>query len=83
MGDRYILDVTCPACGRVGEDVPYAPTCGFTEHKCPCGHVVDLEELTGISYEDASNRVEIEGLSQSARDALSCGVEAMHKGPGP
>jgi hypothetical protein len=63
MGDRYILTVTCPKCGRVDDDVFYAPTCGFVEHKCPCGHVVDLEELTGISYEDASNRAEIEKLS--------------------
>lgn len=25
MGDRYILTVTCPQCGRVDDDVYFAP----------------------------------------------------------
>jgi len=55
MGDRYYLIVTCN-CGFVEEDVYYAPTCGFTEWKCPaCGGVTNLEEYTGISYADCSN----------------------------
>lgn len=62
MGDRYILTVKCPKCGLVDDDVYYAPTCGFTEHKCACGSVIDLEEWTGISYEDCSNRDEIQRL---------------------
>jgi len=46
--------------------VYYAPTCGFTEWNCPkCGEWVDLEELTGISYEDASNRELIKQMIQS------------------
>lgn len=62
MGYRYFLSVTCPKCGRTDNEVYYAPTCGFVEHRCLCGHATDLEELTGISYEDASNRDEIEAL---------------------
>jgi DNA-directed RNA polymerase subunit RPC12/RpoP len=63
MGDRYILDITCPNCGFYDDDVYYAPTCGFTDWKCAiCGENVDLEEYTGISYEEASNAIEIESL---------------------
>jgi len=57
MGDRYFLTVECPKCCYKDDDVYYAPTCGFTEWNCPkCGECVDLEKLTGITYEDASNR---------------------------
>ena len=60
MGTRYILTVTCPGCGFEDDDVYFAPTCDFVDWKCPeCGHVVDLLALTGITYEDASNAVEI------------------------
>ena len=62
MGTRYFLTVTCPNCGHTDDDVYYAPTCDFTTHECKCGHVVDLEELTGISAEDASNASEISDL---------------------
>jgi len=62
MGDRYILTVECPKCGTVDDSVYYAPTCGFTTYRCHCGLVIDLEKYSGISYEDASNRAEIEGL---------------------
>ena len=63
MGERYFLTVTCPKCGFTDNDVYYAPTCGFTEFVCPeCEHVVDLEKLTGISYDDASNAAGIETL---------------------
>jgi len=56
MGDRYFLTVECPKCCKKDEDVCYAPTCGLTEWRCPdCGELVDLEELTGISYDDCSN----------------------------
>ena len=56
MGDRYILEVLCPNCGILHDNIPYAPTCGWTEFVCSnCKHCVDLEEYTGISYEDASN----------------------------
>lgn len=87
MGDRYILTVTCPQCGVLDDDVYYAPTCGFTEHKCVCGHVTDLEQLTGISYEDASNRADIEVLCKqaaegegAAKTCLSCGLEFRERG---
>lgn len=60
MGDRYLLKLTCPRCKFEDEDVLFAPTCGFTEWKCPdCGTVVDLEEKTGVTKEAASNRSEI------------------------
>jgi len=63
MGTRYILSVICPACGCVAEDVYYAPTCDFVNHTCcACGTVIELEEYTGISYEDASNRQEIDKM---------------------
>jgi len=56
MGNRYILYVTCPVCGFEDQDAYYAPTCGFLDWVCPtCDHKVDLEKLTGITYEDASN----------------------------
>ena len=69
MGDRYVLTVKCPECGRVADDVWYAPTSGATEHRCPCGHTIDLEELTGITYEEASNRTEIENLCREVIEA--------------
>jgi transposase-like protein len=63
MGDRYILTVTCPDCGFTDEDVYYAPTCDFVDWNCPkCGKNVDLEKLTGITYEDASNKDMIEDI---------------------
>jgi hypothetical protein len=63
MGDRYIITVVCPNCDTESEDVPFAPTCGFVDFTCPeCGLVIDLEEYTGISYEEASNRAEIEAI---------------------
>lgn len=50
MGDRYLLHVKCK-CGCEKDDVCYAP-----KWVCPkCGEKVDLEEYTGISYEDCSN----------------------------
>jgi len=56
MGDRYYINVMCPMCGTVEEDVYYAPTCGFLGWEClNCGEGVDLEEYTGITKEDASN----------------------------
>ncbi|KKL60461.1 hypothetical protein LCGC14_2205010, partial [marine sediment metagenome] len=66
MGDRYIITVTCKGCGYTDDDVYYAPTCGFTDWKCPeCDVVVDLEELTGISYDDASNLTEISEIIEN------------------
>ena len=63
MGDRYFLEVDCPGCSYHDSDVYYAPTCGFTEWACPkCRELVDLEELTGISYADASNRTQIQEI---------------------
>lgn len=63
MGDRYFLAVTCPECKTEDPDVYYAPTCGFVDWVCPkCRCIVDLEEWTGISYEDCSNADVIENL---------------------
>lgn len=59
MGTRYFLQITCPKCGVHDNDVYYAPTCGFVTWECECGHEIDLEEWTGISYEEASNATEI------------------------
>ena len=62
MGARYVVTVTCPGCGRVNDDVYYAPTCGFTSLECECGTEVDFAEYTGISYEDASNLEQIKRI---------------------
>ena len=67
MGTRYFLTVKCPVCGHQDQDVYYAPTCGFVDWTCGCGHVVDLEKLTGISYEEASNLVEIEAIIEAVQ----------------
>lgn len=65
MGDRYILTVIC-GCGKVDDDVYYAPTCGFTHWKCPtCGKVTDLELYSGITYEEASTKERISKLIDS------------------
>lgn len=69
MGDRYFLTVACPSCGASDDSVYYAPTCGIIEHKCPCGHVTDLEKYTGISFEDASNRKLLEKVCKEAIEA--------------
>ena len=66
MGTRYFLGVVCPRCGAEEEDVWYAPTCGVKTFTCShCGYVVDLEAYTGISEEEASNRLEIESAMES------------------
>ena len=62
MGDRYILTVTCPKCGVEDDEVYYAPTCGFNDWTCQCGHVVDLATYTGITEADASNRDVLQGI---------------------
>jgi len=73
MGDRYHLTMTCPKCGSYDDDVYFAPTCGFTEWTCPdCKHVVDLEELTGISYDEASNVAAMETLTNGFMKAHRC-----------
>jgi phage FluMu protein Com len=63
MGTRYHVAVDCPKCKFHEDDVYYAPTCGFIKWTCPkCNYVVDLEDYTGISVEEAhtdmSNLVE-------------------------
>jgi hypothetical protein len=63
MGTRYIIDLVCPECAAVWLGEPYAPTCGITTFTCElCGTVIDLAEYTGISMEEASNRVALEAL---------------------
>ena len=62
MGTRYWIHVTCPSCGACEDNVYYAPTCGFVEWPCRCGRVVDLEEYTGISHDEASNIDEMRNL---------------------
>ena len=63
MGTRYYIEVACPVCGYVDDNVYYAPTCGFVEWKCPkCNQVVDLGKYTGITYEEASSAEEIKNI---------------------
>lgn len=54
MGDRYFLTMVCPKCGLVDLDCYFAPTCGWVDWKCKCGHIVDLVEFTGITADMAS-----------------------------
>ena len=71
MGDRYFLTVVCPECKAVNEDVYYAPTCDFLTHTCEsCGHEIDLEEYTGISYEQASSLSIIERIVENGQENL-------------
>lgn len=68
MGDRYTLTVKCD-CGKVDDDVYYAPTCGFTHWRCPtCGKLIDLEAYSGITYEDASNKELISQLMTDLKE---------------
>jgi phage FluMu protein Com len=63
MGDRYILNVKCPKCDFINEEVYYAPTCGFISHKCEkCGKKINLIKYTGITPEMASNKIVIEKM---------------------
>ena len=72
MGDRYFLTVVCPKCGYCGDEVYFAPTCGFVDWKCKCGNVIDLVELTGITAEMASNKAEI---ADAIKEAIK-GIDA-------
>ena len=67
MGDRYIIEIICSKCGLIDPEVYFAPTCGFTEWKCPkCKNKINLCEHTGITYEMASNSDVIESLCNSS-----------------
>ncbi len=68
MGDRFFLQITCPECSALDDDVYYAPTCGFINWRCECGHSIDLEKYTGISYEDASNLDLIKNIINEMQD---------------
>ncbi len=68
MGDRYVVEITCPNCGNMDENAWYAPTSGVVNWVCPeCGYSVDMAQYTGISYEDASNAGEIEAIAEQVR----------------
>ena len=69
MGERYYVTVKCPKCGFTENDVYYAPTCGIISWECPkCEYVVNLEEYTGISYEEASNLDIIQKIVDCAKE---------------
>ena len=38
MGNRYILEVSCPYCKYKEDDFWYAPTCGADSFTCPSCH---------------------------------------------
>lgn len=68
MGTRYFITVICPNCQSIHSDIYYAPTCGFKTFVCPdCDVEIDLEEYTGITEEDASNRMVIESLIKAVQ----------------
>ena len=56
MGDRITLEVTCSKCGKIDEQVWYAPTCGVMTWKCPmCGTIIDLEKYTGVDADSMAS----------------------------
>lgn len=66
MGTRYILEMVCPRCAALDDFVGYAPTCGITTWRCKkCGHLVDLEQHTGITKEEASNKGILDSIIES------------------
>ena len=73
MGTRYVLEMKCEKCGRVDDDVYFAPTCGFVEWQCICGHVVDLCKNTGISHEEASNINVISDIVENLKQEIMNG----------
>jgi len=71
MGDRYLLTVECPKCRNIEKEVYFAPTCGIKTWTClGCGKIVDLEELTGITEEDASNKAELEYIIETFKEKM-------------
>lgn len=66
MGTRYWVEITCQECGAE-ETAWHAPTCGVKTFKCDCGNEIDLEDVTGISEEQASNRLVLEKIIDSFR----------------
>ena len=71
MGDRYFVTVVCAGCGFTDDNVYYAPTCDFVSWKCPyCETEVSLENVTGISYEDASNKNSIQDITDFYKDMV-------------
>jgi hypothetical protein len=42
MGSRYIITIRCEQCGKTNNNVPYAPSSGFTDYKCDCGNRIEL-----------------------------------------
>jgi len=34
MGERFYLDLKCAYCGKLNENVYYAPTCGIYKFQC-------------------------------------------------
>jgi len=57
MGSRWLLELHCAHCGKLNDDVYYAPTCGFLDFKCEyCGKKNDI-----IENFDAHKPVETKG----------------------
>ncbi len=68
MGNRYFITIKCPRCDHVDDNVYYAPTCGIVYHTCQCGYVTDLETMTGIFHEEASNKGQIEKICKKVKE---------------
>ena len=51
-----ILEVECPVCFYMIDDVYFVPTCGFIDCVCSeCNTIIDLYDYTGMTYDDCSN----------------------------
>jgi len=70
MGTRYTFKIVCPECGNI-QSVYYAPTCGFTTHRCSfCGHVIDLTmSYEWIGIKEAKQRAD-DLLENSGKEAI-------------
>ena len=54
MSDRYIISTECPYCGKLEDDVWYAPGCGSYSQNCSCGKKFFIVDCQPIKAEDVS-----------------------------
>lgn len=57
MGDRYELHLHCKYCGE-GNEVYYAPTCGFYTFKCSnCSKINGISSHNSVKAEDVTGEM--------------------------
>ena len=82
MGDRYELDKECVYCGKLNQEIWFAPTCNSLTFKCEkCKKTnfittdLDVKKLEEVTYEDvfwaidnASNMMNKEQITKCAKE---------------